>query len=387
MQFPEHTKESYTAAMEMGAGIVECDVAVTKDGKLVCRHDQCDLHTTTDILMMTDLASKCKSPWDAAKAARAAKMSNESYDPVCCTSDLTLSEFRKLKGKMDARNPNAATIAEYMKGTADWRTDLYVYGTLVTHEESVKLIKQWGRKATPELKAYTQGTGMPTYDEVRAKLVKEFTDNDFNASHVWLQSFQINDIQYWIKEAPEFGKQAVYLDNAYCDGTKDGCKTLTTDGGEGSPFADTDYTFEKLKTMGVNYIAPPQQMLLAKDGSGYKPSEYAKAAKDADLKIITWTLERDGPLDSGGGWYHSTISDNINSDGDMYEMLHVLAKDVGIEGIFSDWPATVTFYANCVKDPIVCDARRVLDSSASLSSTSLFFSAAISLVAAALAFP
>jgi glycerophosphoryl diester phosphodiesterase len=26
--------------MEMGAGIVECDVAVTKDGELVCRHAQ-----------------------------------------------------------------------------------------------------------------------------------------------------------------------------------------------------------------------------------------------------------------------------------------------------------------------------------------------------------
>jgi glycerophosphoryl diester phosphodiesterase len=26
----------------------------------------------------------------------------------------------------------------------------------------------------------------------------------------------------------------------------------------------------------------------------------------------------------------------------------VLAKDVGIMGIFSDWPATVTYYANCM---------------------------------------
>merc|ERR1719453_2648418 len=103
MQFPEHTEESYLAAIEMGAGIVECDVAVTKDGELVCRHAQCDLHTTTNILQ-TDLASKCQSPWDAAKAARAAKMSNESYNPTCCTSDLTLKEFKTLKGKMDAAN-------------------------------------------------------------------------------------------------------------------------------------------------------------------------------------------------------------------------------------------------------------------------------------------
>ena len=33
----------------------------------------------------------------------------------------------------------------------------------------------------------------------------------------------------------------------------------------------------------------------------------------------------------------------------MYKALDVLAKDVKILGIFSDWPATVTYYANCMK--------------------------------------
>ena len=50
LQFPEHTKESYEAGARMGAGIVECDVTFTKDGQLVCRHDECDLHTTTNIV-------------------------------------------------------------------------------------------------------------------------------------------------------------------------------------------------------------------------------------------------------------------------------------------------------------------------------------------------
>ena len=31
-----------------------------------------------------------------------------------------------------------------------------------------------------------------------------------------------------------------------------------------------------------------------------------------------------------------------------FHLLHVLAQDVGIEGIFSDWPATTTYYANCM---------------------------------------
>ena len=49
-----------------------------------------------------------------------------------------------------------------------------------------------------------------------------------------------------------------------------------------------------------------------------------------------------------GGWYYQPIADALNSDGVMYEVIDVLAPDVRVEGIFSDWPATVTYYANCM---------------------------------------
>ncbi|MDZ4150298.1 MAG: glycerophosphodiester phosphodiesterase, partial [Methylicorpusculum sp.] len=78
------------------------------------------------------------------------------------------------------------------------------------------------------------------------------------------------------------------------------------------------------------------------------PSEYARAAKAAGLEIITWTIERSGLLKNGGGYYYQSITDGIKSDGDMMVLLDVLAQDVGIMGIFSDWPATVTYYANCM---------------------------------------
>ena len=29
------------------------------------------------------------------------------------------------------------------------------------------------------------------------------------------------------------------------------------------------------------------------------------------------------------------------------EVIDVLARDVGVVGIFADWPATVSFYASC----------------------------------------
>jgi glycerophosphoryl diester phosphodiesterase len=78
------------------------------------------------------------------------------------------------------------------------------------------------------------------------------------------------------------------------------------------------------------------------------PSPYAKEAKAAGLDIITWTLERSGPLSAGGGWYYQSVKAATKSDGAMFETLDVLARQVGIKGIFSDWPATVTYYANCM---------------------------------------
>jgi glycerophosphoryl diester phosphodiesterase len=79
------------------------------------------------------------------------------------------------------------------------------------------------------------------------------------------------------------------------------------------------------------------------------PSQYAKNAKAAGLDIITWTLERSGILaDGDNGFYYQTIDPAIKRDGDVMKVLDVLARDVGIRGIFSDWAATVTYYANCM---------------------------------------
>ena len=61
----------------------------------------------------------------------------------------------------------------------------------------------------------------------------------------------------------------------------------------------------ELKAQGVKILAPPIYVMLALDAENeIVPSEYAKAAKAAGLDLIGWSLERDGPLDRGGGFYH-----------------------------------------------------------------------------------
>ncbi|MFY9973914.1 MAG: glycerophosphodiester phosphodiesterase family protein, partial [Chromatiaceae bacterium] len=124
LQFPEHTKESYEAAARMGAGIIECDVTFTKDGELVCRHSQCDLHTTTDIVTHPDLNAKCTQPFQPAVYDGSGALVTPA-SAMCCTSDITLAELKTLKGKMDASDTGATTPEAYLGGTPDWRTDLY----------------------------------------------------------------------------------------------------------------------------------------------------------------------------------------------------------------------------------------------------------------------
>jgi glycerophosphoryl diester phosphodiesterase len=119
----------------------------------VCRHSQCDLHSTTNILA-TPLAAKCSGPFSPAVFDPITGTRLQAANAQCCTSDLTVAEFKTLKGKMDAFNPNAKTVAEYMDATPSFRTDLYSSsGTLLTHAESIKLFKRLHVKMTPELKA------------------------------------------------------------------------------------------------------------------------------------------------------------------------------------------------------------------------------------------
>jgi glycerophosphoryl diester phosphodiesterase len=330
MQFPEHTKESYEAAARMGAGILECDVTFTKDRQLVCRHSQCDLHTTTNILAVDDLAAKCSEPFKPAA-------NGQKASAKCCTSDLTLDEFRRLQGKMDGADDTATTVEGYMKGTPSYRTDAYAAtGTLLTHKESIALFKKLGVAMTPELKEASVAMpyeGTYTQEDYAQQMIDEYKQAGVAPSNVWPQSFSLDDIYYWIQHEPAFGRQAVAL--------------IPVDVPEDVPSQQA--LLVDMRAKGVRIIAPPTWALVTLDTQGQiVPSAYARAAKLLGFDIITWTLERSGTLTDGGGYYFQSIESAIHGPGDYYRLLDVLTRRVGILGIFSDWPGTVTYYASCM---------------------------------------
>ena len=332
LQFPEHTAQSYRAAARMGAGIVECDATFTRDKVLVCRHSQNDLHRTTNILT-TPLADRCAAPFRPASGARKAAA-------TCRTTDLTAAEFLSLRGKMDSENPGATTPEDYQGGLPSWRTDLYdgAGADLVTHAQSIALLADLGVKFTPELKSPVVEMpydGFAREDYAQA-LIDEYKAAGVAPADVWPQSFRLEDVLYWIEAEPEFGAQAVFLDGRYRKGLN------PADPATFRP------SMADLKSRGVNYIAPPLWMLLTVEDGAFAASAYAREARAAGLRIIAWTVERSGSLADGGGWYHQTIRDALKGDGSVYPVLHALATEVGVVGVFSDWPGTVSYYASCM---------------------------------------
>lgn len=330
LQIPEETLQSMEAGVRMGSGINECDVAFTKDRQLVCRHSHCDLHTTTNIVAIPELNAKCTTPFQPAA-------NGLSATAKCCTSDITVAEFKSLCGKMDGFNASALTPKDYLHGTPSWRTDLYATcGTVLTHKEFISWSDAQDLQFTPELK--TPEVPMPfqgdyTQEMFAQQMIDEYKAAGINPKRVWPQSFLLSDILYWIKAEPKFGKQAVFLDES-------------GDTVETFPLAVANLT--NYRKMGINIMAPPLPYLVTLDANKkIVPSIYATTAKKLGFEIITWSLERSGLLVEGGGYYFQTITDAINNDGDVFNLVDVLAKEVGVMAIFSDWSATVTYYANC----------------------------------------
>ena len=242
---------------------------------------------------------------------------------------------------MDGVDRTAKDVAAYQNGTAGYRTDLYATkGTLMTHAEAIRLFEELGVMHMPELKA--PAVKMPfesfTQARVRAEAHRRVQGGRRRpvarvAAIVPAGGRALLDRE----RAPSSGRQAVYLDDSYT--------------ARGWSAADESTWVRH------DAVAPRPRRALhraARLGAGQRsradessPRSTPGAPAEAGLEIIAWTVERSGPLRDGGGWYFQSISDVIDNDGDIFNLLDVLHNDVGVVGVFSDWPATTTFYANC----------------------------------------
>lgn len=163
----------------------------------------------------------------------------------------------------------------------------------MSHQDFIKQVDGYGLKFTSEVK--TPEIPMPyqgyTQEDFAQDVVDEYKKANIKPSRVYLQSFLPADIFYYIKAEPSFAKQAVYLDE----------RVDTVEG-----YMNATASLPDLYKKGVRIMGPAFFALTELDAKkNIVPSAYAIAAKKAGLKLLPWSFERSGPLNTGGGYYYT----------------------------------------------------------------------------------
>ncbi|MCL4160067.1 UNVERIFIED_CONTAM: hypothetical protein GTU68_062170, partial [Idotea baltica] len=164
----------------------------------------------------------------------------------------------------------------------------------------------------PELKAaqvpmpYQASDGQEwTQNQYAQALVDEYIAAEVAPENVFLQSFNMDDVSYWINSTPQFAGQVAWLDGRYRDSSFNASEP-----------SSWNPSMQELADTNLPILAPPMWMMLSLDNdNNIVPSAYAIAAREAGLDLVGWTLERSGSLDSGGGWYYQTIKPVVKNDG------------------------------------------------------------------------
>lgn len=361
---PEETEASWAVGAESGAGYLECDVSVTSDLDFVCRHGTCDLHTTTDLIANhPNLNAKCTRPF----------VPGSGVAPICCTYDFTVAELEQLCAVMDAEHGNASAITRqgYWTGPPGFRSGAIAKSKchpMVKYSEYLQLMKRSGYNVIPELK----GTMMPgiehflakqglTWRFLAGKMADMLGENGFPSvsddSHAIMQTFDHRVAEYWKTTRPsipvEYMWETTPPPGRNCSAT-------------GIADCGSRAILEHLNSLGVEMFSPPIQRLVdSAPGHRIVKSATAKMLHEIGVRAIgTWSLERQGcDLDSpekqpsgwapcgiaGKGFYYSTLEgQSAFQHADVFRVLDVLFREVKIVGLFSDFPATVATYINCI---------------------------------------
>ncbi|RII18670.1 Glycerophosphoryl diester phosphodiesterase precursor [Streptomyces sp. YIM 130001] len=318
---PEHTLGSYQLALDMGAHVIEQDLVPTKDGHLVCRHEN-DITGTTDVADHPEFADR--------KATK-------SVDGVSLTGwfteDFTLAELRTLRAK------------ERIPETRQRNTVFDGRWSVPTFEEVLQWAEQEGRKRGRRIWLHVE-TKHPTYfrglglglEEPLVKLLRKYGRHKRN-SPTFLQSFEPSSVERLSKLVD--GPVVVLL------GAASSQPWDFVEAGDPRTVADL------IKPDGLKWIAsfaqgigPTLDLVIPrdKDDKLLEPSTLVRDAHAQNLVLHPYTFRNENtflPADYRRGT-------DPNAYGDVFGALKAYL-DTGIDGIFSDNPDTALLAAAEIK--------------------------------------
>jgi glycerophosphoryl diester phosphodiesterase len=311
---PEHTLESYRLAMDLGADFIEPDLVSTKDGVLVCRHEN-EIGGTTDVTQKPEFLER-----------RTTKEIDGVPVTGWFTEDFTLAELRTLRA--EERLPELRPDAAHFDG----------HFHIPTLDEVIELARteSAARGRTigiyPETKhpTYFQSIGLPLEPPLLSALERAgWTDA---AAPVFIQSFETENLRMLRGMT---GVRLIQLMEAV------GQPYDLTRAGDARTYADlgTPAGLAEIAKY-ADGIGPNKALVIPRDAQGRlaAPSPLVADAHAAGLAVHPWTFRRENvflPADFQDGDPTDPAFPRI--PGDLRgEIMAFLAA--GVDGVFADFP-------------------------------------------------
>jgi len=309
---PEHTLEAYRLAIEQGAEFVEPDLVATRDGVLVCRHEN-EISGTTDVASRPEFADR---------------RTTKSIDGVTVTGwfteDFTLAELKTLRAR--ERLP-------HLRGTAfDGRYEVPTFDEVLdlvsTHDASAG---RSGRRVGvyPETKhpTYFQHLGTPLEGPLLDALRRRGLDAA--GAPVFIQSFEVENLRGLAARTRVPLIQLIEAEGRPWEST---------------PTPSSPTYAEMTRPEGLREIATyargigvHKSLVIRRDDGGRSGSSttLVRDAHTAGLVVHVWTLRAENqflPAERRRGTDPAAHGDLA---GEVRQFL-----EAGVDGVFSDFPAT-----------------------------------------------
>lgn len=304
---PEHTLAAYQLAIAQGADFIEPDLVMTRDGVLVCRHEN-EISGTTDVAARPEFADRRKE---------------KTVDGVAAlgwwVEDFTLAELKILRCK--ERLPQLRPANTAFDGQE----------AIPTFAEALALAQSAGVGIYPELKhpTFLREQGLdpaPAFiADVRAGGGQRAADAMF------VQCFEIGALRT-LAQMSSIRWQCVQLVSA-----------------SGGPWDNRDLSYaDMLSDSGLRHVAEyarglgaEKALIIPRDAAGRSaaPTDLVARAQSAGLAVHAWTFRAENfflPAELRRG--DAAAADHLRQHGDLDAELRAFYA-LGVDGVFSDFPA------------------------------------------------
>ncbi len=304
---PEHTLAAYALAIAQGADYVEPDLVLTKDGELVCRHEN-EISETTDVAAHPEFAAR-----------RVTKTIDGAEVTGWFTEDFTLAELRTLRAK--ERLPQLRPESLAYDGQQ----------AIPTLRELIALVKAESARLGRTIGIYPE-TKHPSYFERlglghAGPLLRTLKEADWRRADapVFIQSFESSNLRA-LREASEV-RLIQLIGQKNFPGGPDYAAMITPRGLRGiAAYA--------------NGVGPDKALIIPRtsDDRVGAPTDLVADAHEQGLLVHTWTFRAENfflPAELRLG--DPASPDFLRMPGDLKGELQ-LFRALGVDGVFCDQP-------------------------------------------------